>query len=92
MPTPHTPPQMPASKRVERSLVRIDRDAAGVRVIFSMASAKGSASNRGKVLERARRMLAAAIEEEQRREAQAENRHDETIAGRAPGTGAWWSF
>lgn len=93
MPTPHTPPRMQASKRVERSLVRIDRDAAGVRVIFSMASAKGSVSNRTKVLERARRMLAAAIEEEQRREAQAGNPgQDETIAGPAPGTGAWWSF
>lgn len=92
MPTPNTFPQKPTSKRVERSLVHIDRDSAGVRVIFSMASAKGSA-NRARVLERARRMLAAAIEEEQRRAVPADSAaEDERSAGRGPGNGAWWCF
>lgn len=76
-----------------RPRVKIDRGAANVRVTLSLPSGTGR-PNRKKVLDRARRMLAAALEEEQRGADKAEEASTgkAEAASPAPGNGAWWLF
>lgn len=83
-------PGAPRSRPRERE-VEIGSATEGVRVTLSFPTDSGRVTNRRKVLERARRMLAAALEEERTRE----EREKAAAVQRTetqPGCGAWWLF
>ena len=85
-----TSPQGSARRR----RVEIERGASNVKVTLSVPSFETGRPSRKKVLERARRMLAAALEEEQREVRKtAEGAAPRPAAvSPAPGNGAWWLF
>ena len=86
-----TAPETLVSQRAARRLrVEIDRTAANVRVTLSLPSG-AERTNRKKVLERARRMLAVALEEEQR-DTEKDSADKQANISPASGNGAWWLF
>lgn len=69
--------------------VEVDPGSKRVKVTLSLPADGQRNPNRKKVLEKARRMLAAALEEERKEE----GRKGEVIAAKTrPGCGAWWLF
>jgi len=76
----------------QRREVEIASAREAVRVTLSLPMDGGRSTDRKKVLERARRMLAVALEEEKRKEErEAEAKATGTKEAR-PGCGAWWLF
>jgi hypothetical protein len=74
-----------------RSDVEIASAKETVRVTLSLPSNGTRSADRRKVLERARRMLAVALEEERKKEQRGKPQHLRATETR-PGCGAWWLF
>jgi hypothetical protein len=86
MPTTEDPS---SSASTRRPLIEVDAANRNVRVTLSLPDEAKRPADRRKVLERARRMLAAALEEDERKRNAVEPRRS---LGSRPGCGAWWQF
>ena len=88
------PDSSPSGPRPPRSDVNIEPSANKVRVTLSMPQDGGRRPDRKKILEKARRMLAAALDEERRiAERQVAQKTTAALPRHArPGGGAWWLF
>lgn len=86
MPATEDPSSIATSRR---PLIEVDAANRNVRVTLSLPEEAKRPADRRKVLERARRMLAAALEEEEQKRNAVEPRRR---LGSRPGCGAWWQF
>lgn len=99
MPSEQSSPTSPASssRPARPSKIDVAYSSRGTDVTISVPFEGKRNGDRKKVMEKARRMLAAALEEENRageraRKASEAQASDKNRLGRKPGTGAWWMF